>query len=56
MRAVFFVLLLVGSVCLVLGVWSLLAGDVRSGVLGVFLAGILFYYAHRRWLRLGRNP
>ena len=55
MKAVFAALLLLGLACLVLDIWSLMEGELRNAVLGIFLAACILYNAHSRWLRLKRG-
>lgn len=47
--------LLLGSVCLVTAGWSLLEGEVSSAAMEGLLAGLLFYYGHRRWVMSRRG-
>jgi hypothetical protein len=48
MKALILVLLLLGMGCLVMAVWSLLEGEIRSALLGGFLGGGLLWSARRR--------
>lgn len=51
MKAIWSVILLLGSACFAFGVCYFIEGEVRSGVLTFVLAGGLFFSAYRQWLR-----
>ncbi|HEX4732513.1 MAG TPA: hypothetical protein VH299_14680 [Solirubrobacterales bacterium] len=46
-------MLVLAAVCLILGIWSLLDGEFRSGVSGLSVAGFLLFAA--RWETKGRD-
>lgn len=49
MKGVFIAVILLALAGLVVGSWSVLEGEVRSGLLSVLMGGILLNGAQRRW-------
>lgn len=49
MTAVFTAILLLASVSVVWGAWSVLEGQTRNGLVGFVLGGLVAHGAHRRW-------
>jgi hypothetical protein len=48
-KIVFIAVILLASAGLAVGAWSVLEGEVRSGLLSVLMGGILLNGALRRW-------
>lgn len=49
MSAVFTAILLLASVSVAWGAWSVLEGQTRNGLFGILLGGLAAHAAHRRW-------
>ena len=49
MKIVFMAFMLLGVVGVLLGAWSVLEDELRSGLISIFLGGMVLQDAQRRW-------
>lgn len=55
MKVVFIAVVLLALAGLVVGGWSVLEGEVRSGIFSILMGGILLHGAVRRWRSRSRS-